>query len=95
MWLATPFAGLGLPDFRKHFHEVLPLAENPQRASPPPRSPRAIRSYQHWSEGISSALSGLQLLTEVFASLSFLQHCSYFVRSDDGDIACYTAFESG
>jgi hypothetical protein len=35
--------------WRKPFVEVLPLAENPQRASPPPRSPRAIRSHQRWS----------------------------------------------
>jgi hypothetical protein len=35
--------------WRKQFVEVLPLAENPQRGSPPPRSPRAIRSHQRWS----------------------------------------------
>jgi hypothetical protein len=35
--------------WRKQFVEVLPLAENPHRASPPPRSPRAIRSHQRWS----------------------------------------------
>jgi hypothetical protein len=35
--------------WRRQFVEVLPLVENPQRASPPPRSPRAIRSHQRWS----------------------------------------------
>lgn len=35
--------------WRQQFVEVLALAENPQRASPPPRSPRAIRSHQRWS----------------------------------------------
>ena len=35
--------------WRRQFVEVLPLAENPQRASSPPRPPRAIRSHCRWS----------------------------------------------
>ena len=35
--------------WRRQFVEVLSLAENPPRASPPPRSPRALRSHQRWS----------------------------------------------
>jgi hypothetical protein len=35
--------------WRRQFVEVLPRAENPQRASPPSRFPRAMRSHQRWS----------------------------------------------
>jgi hypothetical protein len=35
--------------WRRQFVEVLSLTAKPQRASPPPRSPRAIRSHQRWS----------------------------------------------
>ncbi len=35
--------------WRRQHVEVLPLAEIPKSASPPPRSPRAIRSHRRWS----------------------------------------------
>jgi hypothetical protein len=35
--------------WRRQHVEVLPLAESPTSASPPPRSPRAIRSHRRWS----------------------------------------------
>jgi hypothetical protein len=35
--------------WRRQYVEVLPLAQIPKSLSPPPRSPRAIRSHRRWS----------------------------------------------
>jgi hypothetical protein len=35
--------------WRGQYVEVLPLANIPQGVSPPPRSPRAVRSHHRWS----------------------------------------------
>jgi len=35
--------------WRRHFVEVLPLADSPQSVSPPSRPPRAMRSHHRWS----------------------------------------------
>jgi len=48
MRLVKRFAGLGLPDFRSQYVEMLPLAQIPQGSSPPPRPPRAVRSHYRW-----------------------------------------------
>jgi hypothetical protein len=35
--------------WRSQYVEILPLVELPQRISPPPRPPRAVRSHDRWS----------------------------------------------
>jgi hypothetical protein len=35
--------------WRRHYVEVLPLAQVQPEAKPPPRPPRAVRSHHRWS----------------------------------------------
>ena len=35
--------------WRSQYVEILPLAEIPEKTSPPPRPPRSIRSHHRWS----------------------------------------------
>jgi hypothetical protein len=35
--------------WRRQYVEILPLTDMPQRVSPPPRPPRAVRSHHRWS----------------------------------------------
>ena len=35
--------------WRSQYVEIIPLVELPQRISPPPRPPRAVRSHYRWS----------------------------------------------